>query len=374
MHIWRDEDGRIIGTTAEGEGGHGETEGAVESALLHFSTPRDAATIATFLRTRVYRPESLVWLEGYQALLHRRQEKGITGLSAVPYDTETTVGVTKAFPLGRWVHQQRRVYRAGELGDHRKTLLDEAGMVWEPGDEAWESKLAALRSFHRAHGHLAPRRDAVWGDADSELVPVGEQMANLRRRDGLGKNPQRTAARAAQLTQIDPDWNCPWPLDWQRHHRVLADLAADEPDGRLPDVQPGVQFEGDDLGRWLQRHKQPSTWAQLTTEQQERLTRLGVQPLEAPAPAPIAARATKGPTKAQQAFQRGLAALSQWVEREGADRAVPRGHAEEIAVEGETEPMVVKLGVWVSNTKTRRHKLTQEQRAALAELGIDWAE
>ncbi|MFF4824158.1 hypothetical protein [Streptomyces sp. NPDC001312] len=25
----------------------------------------DAATIAAFLRTRVYRPESLVWLEGY---------------------------------------------------------------------------------------------------------------------------------------------------------------------------------------------------------------------------------------------------------------------------------------------------------------------
>jgi hypothetical protein len=32
----------------------------------------------------------------------------------------------------------------------------------------------------------------------------------------------------------------------------------------------------------------------------------------------------------------------------------------------------VKLGVWISNTKTRRHKLTAQQQAALAELGMRW--
>lgn len=68
-----------------------------------------------------------------------------------------------------------------------------------------------------------------------------------------------------------------------------------------------------------------------------------------------------------------MAALAQWVEREGADRPVPRGHSEEIAIDGEAEPVVVRLGVWVSNTKSRRDKLTQEQRAALAELGMEWA-
>ncbi|GGU46126.1 hypothetical protein GCM10010244_84930 [Streptomyces coeruleorubidus] len=370
VHVKRDEDGRIIGTTTEGEGRQDETEGAVESALLHFSTPRDAATIAAFLRTRVYRPESLVWLEGYPALLHWRKDNQITGLHAVPYDTETEAGATKAFPLGRWVHQQRRVYRAGELDPHRKMLLDEAGMVWEPGDEAWENKLAALRSFHRAHGHLAPKRHAVWGDADSELVPVGEHMASLRRTGGLGKNPQRAQARAAQLTAIDPDWNCPWPLDWQRHYRILADLAADEPDGRLPDIQPGVQFEGDDLGKWLQRQRR--SWAELSQEQQQRLARLGVKALEAPSPVP-AAVGSQSSGKAQQAFRRGVQALAQWVEREGADRPVPRGHSEEITVDGEAEPVIVKLGVWVSNTKSRRDRLAQEQLDALRELGMNWA-
>ncbi|MEV0495441.1 helicase associated domain-containing protein [Streptomyces atratus] len=58
------------------------------------------------------------------------------------------------------------------------------------------------------------------------------------------------------------------------------------------------------------------------------------------------------------------------MEREGADRPVPRGHAEEITVDGETEPVTVKLGVWVSNTKSRRDKLALEQLDALRELGV----
>ncbi|MFE9470471.1 hypothetical protein [Streptomyces griseofuscus] len=35
-----------------------------------------------------------------------------------------------------------------------KKLLDapEAGMVWAPGEEAWESKFAALRSYRRSWG------------------------------------------------------------------------------------------------------------------------------------------------------------------------------------------------------------------------------
>ncbi|MFJ6392417.1 Helicase associated domain protein [Streptomyces sp. NPDC091972] len=375
VHVRRDEDGRIVEAGGEvgGDQEQDDNDGAVEAALLHFSSPRDASTIAAFLRTRVYRPESLVWLEGYQALLRWRKENMITGLYAVPYDVEVEVGATKAFPLGRWVHQQRKALRAGELEDRRKVLLDapEAGMVWEPGEEAWEAKLAALRSYRRATGHLAPRQDAVWGEGEA-MVPIGQHMANLRRKgakNGLGKDPERAAQRVKQLAAIDADWDCPWPLDWQRHYRVLADLV--DADGSLPAIEPGVLFEGDDLGKWLKRQKNPGAWKLLSSEQQERLSALGVQPLEAPSPAPAAT--PTGPGKAQRAFQRGLAALTQWVEREGAGRPVPRGHTEHITVDRETEPVGVKLGVWLSNTRARRDRLSAEQLAALRELGVEWA-
>ncbi|MCR8945575.1 Helicase associated domain protein [Streptomyces sp. OUCMDZ-4982] len=375
IHVQRDEDGRIVGASGESDGEDQEpgddTDAAAESALLHFSSPRDAATIAAFLRTRVYRPESLVWLEGYQALIRWRAEQGITGLHAVPYDTEVEVGVTKNFPLGRWVHQQRKALRAGELDPHRKELLDapEAGMVWEPGEEAWEAKLAALRSYRQATGHLAPRQDAVWGEGEA-MVPIGQYMGNLRRKGGLGKDPRRAAERAAQLAAIDEDWNCPWSLNWQRHYRILADLV--DADGVLPYIAPGVTFDGDDIGAWRWKQQNAGVQAQLMPEQRERLAKLGIPIAEFPQTAPAASRTGKGPSKAQQAFQRGTAALTQWVEREGAHRPVPRCHTETTTIDG--EPVTMKLGVWISNTKSRWAKLTSGQRAAIAALGVPWAQ
>ncbi|MEU3607076.1 Helicase associated domain protein [Streptomyces sp. NPDC035033] len=374
IHMQRDEDGNIVSVTGaeqdqEGEAGEESVAQAAGSALLHFAGPRDPATIAAFLRTRVYQPESLVWLEGYQALRRWRAEHNIEGLYAVPYDTVTTLataGGMKEFPLGRWVHQQRKSHRAGTLESHRKTQLDAEGMVWEPGDEAWETKLAALRSYHRAHGHLAPRQDAVWGETDQDTIAIGRLIANLRRPGALGKDPDRAATRAAQLAEIDRDWNCPWPLDWQRHHRVLARLAADEPDGKLPDITPGVVHDGDDLGRWITRQRR--AWPDLCDEQRARLAALGISPPAEPAPATRqAAREGKMPA----AFRRGLAALAQFTTREGTGAVPARGHTETLLVDGEQHEH--KLGIWYANTKQRRDKLTPVQRAALADLGVTWA-
>ncbi|MFD9428708.1 MULTISPECIES: hypothetical protein [unclassified Streptomyces] len=64
-------------------------------------------------------------------------------------------------------------------------------------------------------------------------------MANLSWKNGLSKDTDRAAARAQQLAAINEDWNCSWPLDCQRHYRIL------------PDMQPCVLFKGDDLGKWL---------------------------------------------------------------------------------------------------------------------------
>lgn len=116
--------------------------------------------------------------------------------------------------------------------------------------------------------------------------------------------------------------------------------------------------EGDDLGKWLQRHKNPGTWAQLSPNSRSGCQSWACSPLRAHLPPrrPLVRRT--GPSKAQAAFQQGLAALTQWVEQEGADRPIPRGHGEPVTVDGEEEPVIVKLGVWISNTKTRRDKLT----------------
>jgi hypothetical protein len=197
-------------------------------------------------------------------------------------------------------------------------------------------------------------------------------MANLRRKgakNGLGKDPKRAAKRAAQLAEIDPDWDCPWPLNWQRHYRVLADLV--DADGHLPYIAPGVLMDGDDIGTWRWRQQEPGTWAQLLPEQRERLTKLGIKgavlPVTAAAPAelrPAPAAALKGPkkagSKAKAAFQRGLAALAQWVEKEG-QRPVPRGAVVEVTVDGETEPVPVKRAY---GSRTPRAGETSSRRSS----------
>ncbi|MGV9894424.1 DUF5958 family protein [Streptomyces tendae] len=79
-------------------------------------------------------------------------------------------------------------------------------------------------------------------------------------------------------------------------------------------------------------------------------TGAGTEPLTAAAPAELtpALAALKGArkagSKAEAAFQRGLAARTQWVEKEG-PRPAPRSTVVEITVDGEAEPVAVKLGV-----------------------------
>jgi hypothetical protein len=70
------------------------------------------------------------------------------------------------------------------------------------------------------------------------------------------------------------------------------------------------------------------------------------------------------------AFERGVAALAQYKAREGSV-TVPRAHVETIVVDGQEHP--VKLGVFLSNSKSRRAKLTADKLAALAALGLNWA-
>lgn len=49
---------------------------------------------------------------------------------------------------------------------------------------------------------------------------------------------------------------------------------------------------------------------------------------------------------------------------------VPRAHIENVVVDGEEHP--VKLGVFLTNSKTRRAKLTADKLAQLAALGLEW--
>jgi hypothetical protein len=105
-----------------------------------------------------------------------------------------------------------------------------------------------------------------------------------------------------------------------------------------------------------------AVWQGLMDGQRERLEQLGIVPLPPEQEAPP--KPSKG---GSGAFERGVAALAQYKTRTGTV-TVPRGHVERL--DDGTE---VKLGVFLSNSKSRRGKLTADKLAALAALGLEWA-
>ncbi|WSV80023.1 Helicase associated domain protein [Streptomyces anulatus] len=321
--------------------------------LLRFSLPRDPQTIALFLRTRVLRPDSEVWLTGYNALRGWVREHGH---AQVPSETTIELGDDgdgSVYGLGSWVTEQRRAFRAGTLKPWRTDLLNKVGMVWSVSDAAFWNNLTAARDYYAVHSTLACPRGAVW-----DGVAVGQWVANLRRPGGLGTDPVRAAERRRALEAIDPDWNpTGWSVEWQRHYAAARVLLGEE-QGPV-ELLPGVTVNGVDVGTWTTKQTDPDVWDTLLPEQRERLEALGLKRRTETLPAPA-------PAGKAGAFERGITALTQYAAREGRV-VVPRAHVEE------TPHGPVRLGTWISNTRTRREKLTGEQREQLTALGIDWA-
>ncbi|WP_326600443.1 DEAD/DEAH box helicase [Streptomyces sp. NBC_01803] len=340
--------------------------------LLRFSSRRDPALVAEWIAYNVIDTERQDWERGLAALRTYAKREGH---ARVPFSH-----VESAYPLGQWTADQRKTFNAGAMPSRRADRLEKLGMVWDERELAWEETLAVLRAYYQEYGTLAAPRSATVLDR-----PVGMMLANLRRDGGLGKDPARAARRAEQLAGIDPYWNPAWPIEWQR---TFAGVQACIDGGAEPeDILPGVTFAGVDVGTWLKRQRQ--AWKRLSDGQRELLEGLGVTPLQTPSAAPAEAAtgnagaapvpaARKHPAGRNGTFERGLAAARQYLTREG-HLTVPRGHVEHLVIEDGTdggerqeqpETVAVRLGVWRSNMRARRDKLTPQQQAALDDIGL----
>ncbi|MFF5448482.1 Helicase associated domain protein [Streptomyces sp. NPDC012888] len=334
--------------------GEAPGEGGEENRLLlRFAVPRDPALIAKWISYQVLDTERADWRRGVEAARrYRERERDLD----VPYDH--TEG---AYPLGRWLSDQRRAFRAGVMTGARAARLEELGIVWDTADAGFAENLAAARAYFAEHGTLAAPRHATALDK-----PVGQWLTNVRRPGGLGKDPVRAGRRAEELAAIDPDWNpgaLGWTVDWQRQYAYLVQLLAE---GARPGaVVPGVTRHGEDVGRWLATQRRD--WELLSEEQRRRLGELGVRKAVRPRRAAVGAGAAGSAAgRASEAFQRGLRALAQYVGREGGMPS--RAHVERLP-----DGTAHRTGVWIANQKQRRDRLDAGQLEALAELGVLWA-
>ncbi|MGW2190109.1 Helicase associated domain protein [Streptomyces sp. NPDC001719] len=368
-----------------------DTEEAVESPaahiavpsrpareLLKFSTPRDPAVLAQFIRLRVINPETTFWRRGIEAATRWKTETGAQQLR-VPYGYVIPAEWKPAgFPLGTWLADQRKFAKAGHLDRARVEELDRLGMVWSHQDVAFEEGLTAARAWATVHGHFLPPATAVW-----DGYPVGTWAKNLRtaarlaagiaerREAGLpvGSTAKAlTEARREALEDIDPGWCPAWDAGWQRCFRLAQAHVQDG--GTVPTAAGKLVVQGEDLGRWAWACR--LGWHSLMPVQQWMLENvLGLAPAEE----------HERPVKRTQEdkWALNLRAARQYHAREG-HLNVPRKHVEHLEPEGgatgrqgEAEELTtVKLGTFVDNSRRRADKLTEQRRADLDALGMRW--
>jgi hypothetical protein len=152
------------------------------------------------------------------------------------------------------VAQQRPlgVPRVGQRPDHR------AG---------FERALEHARAWADVHGHLAVPRDTRQnGFALGMWLFSQRNRAKQRARQGQPASPH-----LGQLAAINPWWNPPWDLHWQRnYYRARDNMRA----GRGADTVGGLPVGKDALGIWVKR--QCTLYTSLHPGQQHLLAAIGI--------------------------------------------------------------------------------------------------
>ncbi|MFD5914988.1 Helicase associated domain protein [Streptomyces massasporeus] len=356
--------------------------------LLKFSTPRDPAQLAAFIKLRVLNPEHARWRRGIEAAVIYAREYGnlkvpftyrVPGRDDQAVQAEGWPASLAGFPLGQWIADNRRFYARGDMDDDRVQQLEKLGMVWSHFDVAWEEGLAAARGWAAEAGHLLAPLDATYqgyrvGIWLKNARAAARKVAEIKQRRAEGL-PVGSAAgglsdeRREQLEDIDPSWCPAWPVEWQRaFHLTRQHLEAG---GALP-AEPGVVVhQGEDLGRWVRAQR--LSWDKLTTVQQWMCEHvLGIE---------SAAEDEKPKPRTSQADKWALnyTAAKQYYAREGHLR-VPRKHTEQITIGDDgtggsgddQEIREIKLGAWISNQRSRAETLTPERIEQLSTIGMRW--
>lgn len=119
--------------------------------------------------------------------------------------------------LGKWLAQQRRARRAGELEPYQLRLLDRAGMEWTPaqgpGPEKWHVQYEALKEYKRVHGDC---KVPTTYPQDQKLASWVRTQVTQYRNAKAGKTKGLTEERTRLLEDIGFDWGLrATPTPWE---------------------------------------------------------------------------------------------------------------------------------------------------------------
>lgn len=229
--------------------------------------------------------------------------------------------------LANWIKRQRDCRRAGKLSQERIEKLDQAGLIWNPIDAAWEEMFSALVEYKRVRGDCDV--PAGWPENPRLASWIsGQRSRRTRMSDDLKK----------RLDMIGFIWD-PLTAYWEEMFAALKDYQKTYGDCRVPERWPHQPR----LHAWIGWQRQAKKQRKLTAERIQRLNTLGFvwYPHDA-------------------AWENLFAALTKF--------RLEHGHCNVPA----TWCGNPRLGNWVSNQRSRRNELTEDRIRRLDELGFVW--
>ncbi|MFF4088828.1 Helicase associated domain protein [Streptomyces nigra] len=173
---------------------------------------------------------------------------------------------------GEWLYLQCSHYDS--LHPEQQRLLADIGITAEVACTArprrasmqarFEAALKHARAYAAEHGHLAVSGKSV----RYQGYPLGAWLTSQRNR---ARRAPSATKRSLALDAIDPWWNPPWPLAWQRAYAHVRRLVQS---GQQLDASVGFPRIDAELARWLsQQRAAPQS---LHPEQQRLLAEIGV--------------------------------------------------------------------------------------------------
>ncbi|MEV6726188.1 helicase associated domain-containing protein [Streptomyces xanthochromogenes] len=213
-------------------------------------------------------PWTVMWQRSYyQARDHMRAHGPLRPEHGFP---------ATSFGLGEWLYNQCTGY--DELHPAQQHLLADIGLTREAVQTArprrkhmathFQRALACARAFADAHGTLVTATTGTVQDG----LKLGQWLANQRSKDRAHQHRHGIPSpRALALSAIDPWWNPPWTLEWQRSwHQAYTHVDG----GHVLDAAAGFPGISSALATWLTT--QCAQYDTLQPDQQDLLARIGL--------------------------------------------------------------------------------------------------
>lgn len=201
------------------------------------------------------------WDESYELFVTYQKEFPDT---PIPYNAKYN-----GFNLGAWASNQRRAKKKETLSPERINLLEEAGIIWDPFEEAWQQGYKAFVAYNKESP--VPAR-FVYHKSNSKAEYHGFKLGTwVRAQITAYKKGALSPERKNLLEEAGFIWDIRQEA-WEEGYKAFIAYKQEFPD--VP-VTQGAKYHNYKLGHWVHMQRQLKKNGTLSAERIKRLEEAG---------------------------------------------------------------------------------------------------